>query len=307
MSSTGFSSLLSLARKLNNFYLLEYFTNSCLPFICEGVQVGLISSKVLKELQRFPSVFAISSNSVTFTPNLDNPQARNDALEETLLKLKSEDVFPALRGWRGECYVTRASSSGPELFKMERAGSVLFGVKSYGVHITGYVNHSSKGLCVWFQQRSKTKQTWPGMFDSFVGGGLTESYGVRETAIKEAGEEANVPEDLASNLKPVGVVSFLHESERGIQPDTEYVFDLELPEGFKPSNNDGEVEDFVLVPVKEIPDFICKENFKITSSAIALDWLIRHGIVTPENESYFAEIVELIHLPIHQLFQMKQR
>jgi len=307
MSSTGFSSLLSLARKLNNFYLLEYFTNSCLPFICEGVQVGLISSKVLKELQRFPSVFAISSNSVTFTPNLDNPQARNDALEEALLKLKSEDVFPALRGWRGECYVTRASSSGPELFKMERAGSVLFGVKSYGVHITGYVNHSSKGLCVWFQQRSKTKQTWPGMFDSFVGGGLTEGYGVLETAIKEAGEEANVPEDLASNLKPVGVVSFLHESERGIQPDTEYVFDLELPEGFKPSNNDGEVEDFVLVPVKEIPDFICKENFKITSSAIALDWLIRHGIVTPENESYFAEIVELIHLPIHQLFQMKQR
>ena len=69
------------------------------------------------------------------------------------------------------------------------------------------------------------------------------------------------------------------------------MFDLELPEGFKPSNNDGEVEDFVLVPVKEIPDFVCKENFKITSSAIALDWLIRHGIVTPENESYFAEIV----------------
>jgi len=306
MSSSGCSNLLSLARRLNNFYLTEYFTNSCLPFVCEGVQVGLISSTVLKELQRFPSVFAVTSNSVTFTDKLSNPQARNVALEETLLKLKSEDVFPALRGWRGECYVTRASSSGPEMFKMERAASVLFGVKSYGVHITGFVNHSIKGLCVWFQQRSKTKQTWPGMFDSFVGGGLTEGYGILETAIKEAGEEANVPEDLASRLIPVGSVSFLHLSERGIQPDTEYVYDLELPEEFTPSNTDGEVDDFVLVPVKEIPEFICKENFKITSAAIALDWLIRNGIINPENESNFAEIVELIHLPIHQLFQRKQ-
>ena len=104
-------------------------------------------------------------------------------------------------------------------------------------------------------------------------------------------------------MKPVGSVSFLYLSERGIQPDTEYVYDLELPEDFSPSNTDGEVDDFVLVPVKEIPEFICKDNFKVTSAAIALDWLIRNGIVNPENESNFAEIVELIHLPIHQLFQ----
>ena len=54
----------------------------------------------------------------------------------------------------------------------------------YGVHIPGYVRHSSLGLCVWFQRRSDTKQTWPGMWDSFVGGGLTEGYGVTETAVK---------------------------------------------------------------------------------------------------------------------------
>ena len=77
--------------------------------------------------------------------------------------------------------------------------------------------------------------------DTFVGGGIGEGAGILETAIKEAGEEANVPESLAAKVKPAGSVSFLFKNERGICADTEYVFDLELPEEFVPSNNDGEV------------------------------------------------------------------
>ena len=45
---------------------------------------------------------------------------------------------------------------------------------------------------------------------------------------------------------------FFFESERGIFPQTEFVFDLELPEDFVPSNNDGEVDEFKLVPVTEV-------------------------------------------------------
>lgn len=44
---------------------------------------------------------------------------------------------------------------------MERSATCLFGIKQYGVHINGYVKHPTKGLCVWLQQRSATKQTWP--------------------------------------------------------------------------------------------------------------------------------------------------
>ena len=47
--------------------------------------------------------------------------------------------------------------------------AALFGVKQYGVHINGYLNHSKKGWCMWIAKRAKTKQTWPGKLDQMVG------------------------------------------------------------------------------------------------------------------------------------------
>ena len=36
-------------------------------------------------------------------------------------------------------------------------------------------------------------------------------------------------------------MSFYFQSERGLFPQTEFVYDLELPETFEPRNTDGEV------------------------------------------------------------------
>jgi len=296
-------SLLSLAKNINNFYFGEFLTNTCIPFICQNCQVGLISSSVQGYLKNYPDVFTITNESVTLSDTLASVQERNQALEQVLMDLRAKDTFIALRGWRSECYEIKSQFSAPALFKMERCATPLFGVRQYGVHINGYVKHSTMGLSIWLQRRSITKQTWPGKLDSFVGGGLSEGVGVLATAVKEAAEEANVPEALAVTMKPAGSVSFFHQSERGIHPNTEFVFDLELPETFKPSNNDGEVADFKLVPVDQVVDIITSEDFKITSSAVALDWLIRQGLVTVDKEPDLPEVVELLHLPLHNLYR----
>ena len=190
---------------------------------------------------------------------------------------------------------------------MERSATSLFGVRVYGCQINGYVKHSSLGLCLWMQKRSLT-QTWPGLKDNFVGGGLPAGMGVRENAIKEAGEEAGVPQHLAAQMKQVGSLSFLREYRGKMHPETVFVFDLELPETFSPGNTDGEVESFTLVPVAEVRSLICSEEcFKINSSPVALDWLIRNGIVTPETDPDYPAIVENIHFPVHQLFNKGNR
>ena len=163
MSNSSRRQLYSLAKKINNFYFTGYKERLFVPFYCEKVQVGLIAPTVLKEIQRFPSVFNITPTHVTFNPSLDNPSARNDALETMLLQWRKEGVFLALKGWRDECYVTREHFSSEMLFKMDRSATPLFGVRQFGVHITGSVHHSSKGPCVWFQRRSLNKPTWPGM------------------------------------------------------------------------------------------------------------------------------------------------
>ena len=68
-----------------------------------------------------------------------------------------------------------------------------------------------------------------------MGGGITEGYGVLETAVKEAWEEANVPHQLAVNLRSAGAVSFLHGTEGGgVNPDTEVAeFSIKLSTKFR--------------------------------------------------------------------------
>lgn len=166
---------------------------------------------------------------------------------------------------------------------MDRSATPLFGVRKYGVDINGYVQHPTRGLCIWLQQRSNTKETWPGKWDNMVGGGLSVGYGIKETAVKEAAEEASIPKDLVQNLVSVGCVSFFFESEQGLFPNTEYVFDLELPPDFTPHNADGEVQAFELLPANECIERVFTPDFKTTSSPVVIDFLIRHGFITPEN------------------------
>lgn len=42
-----------------------------------------------------------------------------------------------------------------------------------------------------------------------VGGGLSVGYGILETAVKEAGEEASIPAELIAKLRPAGCVSWV--------------------------------------------------------------------------------------------------
>jgi len=296
-------SLLTLCKRLNNFFFEGFLDGNCIPFFCARSQVGMVSPAVVVQLANYPEIFSITKESVTFAAAIDEVNIRNQALDQVLRDLRAKDAFIPLRGWRDECYEIKRKFSEPPLFKIERSASPLFGMRKYGVQINGYVNHSSLGLCIWFQKRSPTKPTWPNMMDNFVGGGLSEGISVLDTAIKEAGEEANVPRELAAHLKPAGSVSFFHGSDRGIHPNTEFVFDLELPEDFVPHNNDGEVSGWQLVPVDQIVEVICSKDFKITSSPVVMDWLIRRGIITVDNEPDLPEVVELLHLPLHNFYR----
>lgn len=232
---------------------------------------------------------------------------RSARVEEVLREWRAGEKFVTLRGWREECYEVRAQFNTPPLFKMDRSATCmyaiytsrnskkkrlflivndcvgLFGIRKYGVDINGYVMDPVKGLSIWLQKRSPNKQTWPGYWDNMVSGGLSVGYGINETAIKEAGEEASIPNNLIAKLKSAGCVSLFFESERGLFPNTEFVYDLELPPDFVPSNNDGEVETFELLPVNECLERILSSHFKTTSVPVALDFLIRHGYITAEN------------------------
>lgn len=46
--------------------------------------------------------------------------------------------------------------------------------------------------------------------------------------------------------------SYFYEDERGLFPECQFVYDLELPGDFTPVNADGEVAEFLLVSLEEV-------------------------------------------------------
>lgn len=297
------SKFLKLAHKFNSFYLNGLQKKECRAFIVDGIQVGLVRATVTIELSRYPNVFIVNPNSVTLNPAFRDYDERSANIESVLKEMKEKKLFITLKGWRDECYEVRTMFADQPLLKMDRSATCLFGICNYGVDINGYVNHPQKGLCIWLQQRSLTKQTWPGKWDNMVAGGLSVGNSVIHTAHKEGEEEASLTADLMKNLQSAGTVSFFYESERGLFPDTEFVFDLELPLDFEPHNQDNEVEKFELVTASETVNRILSPDFKTTSCPVIIDFLVRHGIINPENEPRFPELVELLHVPLQSLYK----
>lgn len=84
-------------------------------------------------------------------------------------------------------------------------------------------------------------------------------------------------------LNKIVLRRFYFESERGLFPNTEFVFDLELPIDFTPQNADGEVETFELLPASECLQRVFSPDFKTTSAPVIVDFMIRHGLISPEN------------------------
>jgi len=85
--------------------------------------------------------------------------------------------------------------------------------------------------------------------------------------------------------------SYFFEDERGLFPEVQFVFDLQLPQNFQPVNSDGEVGEFYCWSIDKVKDKIATEEFKPNCALVVLDFLIRHGLITPDSEPHYVDFV----------------
>lgn len=225
-------------------------------------------------------------------------------IEETLKLAKNDNIFEVLKGWRNELYpVNKSHSAGGEIISIERSATPLFGVVTYGIHMTAYVKQQDGSIKIWVPRRAKNKQTYGGMLDNTVAGGLSTGESPFECLVREAAEEASFSENLIrSNAKACGTVSYFYvRDERAggetglLQPEVEYLFDLEIGDSVIPKPADGEVEEFYLWTVEEVQKALSEGQFKPNCAVVLLDFFVRHGILNSENEEHLTEIVARIH------------
>jgi 8-oxo-dGTP pyrophosphatase MutT (NUDIX family) len=184
---------------------------------------------------------------------------------------------------RGEDFDVRAVLDGPVLAVLDRGALPDFGVIGVGVHVNGLVRQLN-GWHLWVGKRAADKKLDPGKLDNLVGGGVAAGHTPFETLVKEAAEEAALPEDVAKTATLQGRFSYNMERPEGLRRDALYVYDLILPEDFAPHPSDGEVEHFELWPMAKVFETVRDTDaFKFNVNLVLIDLFIRLGLVRGDD------------------------
>lgn len=235
-------------------------------------------------------------------------EARTEKSGQLTAYWRENKEFTLLKGWRNELWPVYGRNK-KLLLSIERAAMGLFGTTRFGVHMTAFIRRDDDSsrypFRIWVPKRSATKPNYPGMLDNTVAGGLMTNEDPFECIIREADEEASLPEQvMRSRAIEIGTVTYIYiTDERSggepgyIYPECQWVYDLELPsdESVVPKPKDGEVESFSLRTVEEIQEQLAQGMWKPNCAMIMLDFFVRHGICTAENEPRYTEIKARAH------------
>ena len=220
-----------------------------------------------------------------------------------LLSLKSDkNIHPKLlnqlHGWRNECYIVYGNNNVP-LFELERSAAGIFGIPTFGIHLTAYDNDYN----IWIPRSSYNKSTFPGLLDNTVAGGISAGHSIHQTVLKECEEEANLNNDFVkNNVKPAGVLTYYYlNDEVFLQPEIQFIFDLNLPSNVIPKVHDGEVHSFSLLHLNEVLHSVKfnLNDWKPNSALVMIDFLIRHGHLSYLNEPNLLHYQMLSHFNLN--------
>jgi len=285
---------------------------SLLDFRVDGQVLGKLRpmianklcSRTMEESGKSVAVFVKENDDetgkeyVTFAAHVGNTfDARSEAVAQVTEGLRDEGF---VTGWRDELYPVGTSFYDPPVFVMERAAVPLLGAIEYGVHINGLVQQDDGTTKMWIARRSKDKSKFPGMLDHIVAGGQPEGISLMDNVVKECLEEAGIPEDLTrAGIRSAGAISYENYSHCGKETVSRAVlfnFDLYLPSDFVPKPVDGEVEEFFLWTIDEVIQSMAKnyhDPIKPNCYSVIIDFLLRHGYISPDTPGYLDVLREL--------------
>jgi 8-oxo-dGTP pyrophosphatase MutT (NUDIX family) len=252
------------------------------PFMLDGKRVGQIRETYKKYILD-SGIFVLEDNAITLIADLKTFNERTEALKIFAQQVYKDKIS---NRFMDENYPIIASFTSEPLAFVDRSISSLLGLMSFGQHLNAYVMTDS-GMKMWIARRAFDRGYEAGKLDHMVAGGLAYDVSPHENLLKECYEEAGMSEELASKAKPVGFVTYKYDYTLGGKDDILYCYDIELDESFTPVCTDGEVEEFYLMPIKEVAKIVETTNdFKVNCNLVIIDFLVRHGYLSSEDKDY---------------------
>jgi len=203
---------------------------------------------------------AVGPNALVWNASEWREQARSDALSDVLLEAKHQGL---LTGWRDErfsfwtqdCHTPHLDE--PPFLRVERAGFRFLGLLSHASHINGF----SQDGRLWCGRRSLRKPTDPGLLDNLAAGGIATGQTPEGCAVKELFEEAGLRTSRTKPLQSAGWVRISEPLLEGWHDEVLHVFNLVVTPDCQPENQDGEVEEFLLLTPQAVMAHIRADSF----------------------------------------------
>lgn len=248
------------------------------------LEAGCVSREHLGALARWPEALRVDEQAVTLTLPANERDAWFDLANRQLR------AWGLIRGWRDEPYPVLAWREGLLLGRFERAASRFWGTLTFGAHANGYrADASGRPLAMWIARRSFTKPTDPGLLDNLIGGGVPVDQTPGEALLREAWEEAGLQPQQLTGLAAGRVLQLARDIPEGWQHEWLSVYDLPLPDGVIPSNQDGEVAELHCLPIGEALALAATDAMTVDAGLVCLDFALRHRLLPPERHGLLAQ------------------
>ena len=245
------------------------------PVRIEGQRVGSVNTAARAALQAWPQWLQVDDGGA-LSIGLSRAE-RDAALAEINAALRAQGL---IRAWREEPFAWW-DEQGALAAVIERASSRFWGALTLGAHANGYVADPLNGrpTHLWIARRAFDKPTDPGRLDNLIGAGVPHGQTPLEALRREAWEEAGLQPDEVRELRPGRVIELACDIPEGWQHEWLYVFDLALPPGRTPQNQDGEVHEHRLMPVDEALGRAAAGEMTTDAALATLDFALRHSLL----------------------------
>ena len=244
------------------------------PFVLNGVHVGTVARAHLAALRAL-GVQADERQVALHTA----PHAPDTTLARLNAALRAKGLILA---WRDELFAIFDPASGARLGAMERAAARFWGTLTLGAHANGYVaGASGRPTHLWIARRSLTKATDPGKHDNVIGGGVPDGQTPWQALLREGWEEAGLAPAQLQGAEAGSVLALGRDIREGLQHEWLYVFDLPLPAGLQPCNQDGEVAAFECLPLADALELAAGETMTVDAALVTLDFALRRALIPP--------------------------
>lgn len=260
-------------------------------FVVENKKVGAIHQKNLPLFQAHPNIFWLDNKQVILNPKFKTLEARTNIVHQLV---KNWHVWGRISGWCEQMHTVAVGFNQPPLLTLERSAAPIFGIACYGIHVNGFT-YKNNVLHMWVAKRAKNQAIAPKKLDNLAAGSHQAFKQVTETVLQSCHQMANIPMAWALQAQAVGCLHYLLEQRQELCNDTLFIYDLFLPDNFMPLNNDGEVDAFYLWPIERVIETVAHTQlFKTNVNLVLIDFFVRHGYLTPDDENY-TTIVKNLH------------